>query len=163
MRNKTRLLRSSRGLAALSSTPCMMSTSMPPKEKCLRKGKASKAMAKAEEPDGVQHVMTIGSRATRHPTSQCTRPVKPKAKNVEWEESTWSYDEEDWHDHQWESEEYEASKGKKGKGKGSKPKGKSKGKSAPRSIYSKAFTVFTVERRPIPTQSQTRSTLLHDK
>ena len=33
--------------------------------------------------------------STRHPTSQRTRPVKPKAKNVEWEEPTRSYDEED--------------------------------------------------------------------
>ena len=72
--------------------------------------------------------------STRHPTSQCNRTVKPKAKNVEWEESTWSYDDEEWYDHQWESEEYEASKGKKGRGKGSKPKEKSKDKSAPRLI-----------------------------
>ena len=72
--------------------------------------------------------------STRHSTSQCNRPVKPKAKNVEWEESTWSYEDEECYDQQWESEEYEASKGKKGKGKGSKPKGKSKGKNAPRSI-----------------------------
>ena len=69
--------------------------------------------------------------------SQCTRPVKPRPRILEWEEFTWSYDEEDWHDYQWESEEYEASKGKKGKGKGSKPKGKSKGKNAPRSITSR--------------------------
>ena len=61
-------------------------------------------------------------------------PFKPKAKNAEWDESTWYCEEEECHDVQWESEEYEASKGKKGKGKGSKPKGKSKGKSAPRSI-----------------------------
>ena len=72
--------------------------------------------------------------SARHSTSQCDRPIKPKAKNVEWEESTWSYEDEEWYDQQWESEEYEASKGKKGKGKGSKPKGKSKGKNAPRSI-----------------------------
>ena len=72
--------------------------------------------------------------STKHATSQCSRPVKPKVKNAEWDESTWSYEEDEWHDYQWESEEYEASKGKKGEGKGSKPKGKSKGKSAPRSI-----------------------------
>ena len=72
--------------------------------------------------------------STRHPTSQRTRPVKPKAKNAEWDDSTWSYEDDEWHDQYWESEEYEASKGKKGKGKGSKPKEKSKGKSAPRSI-----------------------------
>ena len=61
------------------------------------------------------------SGSTRHYTSQCARPVKPKAKNVEWNESTW------------ETEEYEESKGKKGKGKRSKSKGKSKRKGAPRS------------------------------
>ena len=72
--------------------------------------------------------------STKHVTSQCSRPVKPKAKNAEWDESTWSCEEDEWHDNQWESEEYEASKGKKGKGKGSKPKGKPKGKNAPRSI-----------------------------
>ena len=69
--------------------------------------------------------------STRHATSQCSRPVKTKAKNVEWEEPTWSYDDEDWYDTQWEWEEYEASKGK---GKGSKPKGRTKGKNTPRSI-----------------------------
>ena len=81
--------------------------------------------------------------STKHSTSQCSRPVKPKVKNVEWDEPTWSYEDDEWHDYQWESEEYEASKGKKGKGKGSKPKGKAKGKSAPRSIT------------PRPTQSST--------
>ena len=72
--------------------------------------------------------------STKHVTSQCSRPVKPKAKNAEWDESTWYCEEDEGHDNLWESEEYEASKGKKGKGKGSKPKGKSKGKNAPRSI-----------------------------
>ena len=72
--------------------------------------------------------------STRHYTSQCTRPVKPRAKNAEWDETTWQQDEVEWQDSQWETEEYEASKGKRGKGKGSKPKGKSKGKNAPRSI-----------------------------
>ena len=72
--------------------------------------------------------------STRHHTSQRTRPVKPKAKNAEWDESNWHGEDDEWHDHQWELEEYEASKGKKSKGKGSKPKGKSKGKDVPRSI-----------------------------
>ena len=72
--------------------------------------------------------------STKHATSQCSRPVKPKAKNAEWDEFTWYCEEEECHDTQWESEEYEASKSKKGNGKGSKPKGKSKGKNAPRSI-----------------------------
>ena len=75
--------------------------------------------------------------STKHATSQCSRPVKPKVKNAEWDEPTWSYEEEEWPDYQWESEEYEASKSKKGKGKGSKAKGKSKGKSAPRLIAPK--------------------------
>ena len=52
--------------------------------------------------------------------------VKPKAKNVEWEEPTWSYEDEEWYDQQWESEEYEASKSKKGKGKGPMMSTKSK-------------------------------------
>ena len=64
--------------------------------------------------------------STHHYASQCTRPVKPKAKNAEWCESTWHYEDDEWHDTQWESEEYEATKGKKGKGKGSKPKGSPK-------------------------------------
>ena len=66
--------------------------------------------------------------STHHYTSQCTRPVKPRAKSTEWDETTWQQDEVEWQDSQWEIEEYEASNGKKGKGKGSKPKGKSKGK-----------------------------------
>ena len=89
--------------------------------------------------------------------------MKPKAKNAEWDDSTWSYEDDESHDHQWESEEYEVSKGKKGKGKGSKPKGKSKGKNAAKIDYSKAITVLILEMRPIPTQDQTRSTLLRDK
>ena len=72
--------------------------------------------------------------STRHYASQCTRLVKPKVKNAEWDESNWYCEDDERHDYQWESEEYEASKGKKGKGKGSKPKGKSRGKNVPRSI-----------------------------
>ena len=54
--------------------------------------------------------------STRHYTSQCTGPVKPKAKSAEWDETTWQQEEEvEWQDSQWETEEYEASKGKKGK------------------------------------------------
>ena len=65
--------------------------------------------------------------------SQCTRPVKPKAKNAKSDETTWQQDEVEWRESTWETDEYEASKGKKGKGKRSKSKGKSKGKGAPRS------------------------------
>ena len=72
--------------------------------------------------------------STRHYTAQCTRPVKPKAKNAEWDETAWHQEEVEWQEHSWETEEYEASKGKKGKGKRSKSKGKSKGKGTPRSI-----------------------------
>ena len=72
--------------------------------------------------------------STRHPTSQCTRPVKPKAKQAEWDETVGDWAETEWQDDQGEIEEYEAQKGKKGKGKGSKPKGKSKGKTTPKSI-----------------------------
>ena len=82
---------------------------------------------------------------------QCTRPVKPKAKNAEWDDTAWQEDVE-WQDYTWETEEYEASKGKKGKGKKSKPKGKLKGKGTPRSIA------------PRPAQSQTpRSDRPHPK
>ena len=73
----------------------------------------------------------------RHYTSQCTRPVKPKAKNAEWDDTTWQCDDVEWNESTWETEDYEASKGKKGKGKRSKSKGKSKGKGAPRSITSR--------------------------
>ena len=55
--------------------------------------------------------------STRHSSSQCTRPVKPKAKNAEWDDSTWHYEDDVWRDAQWEFEEYEAFKGTKGKGK----------------------------------------------
>ena len=44
----------------------MMSTSMRAKRRLLRKEKASKEMAKAENPNGVQHVMSIGSQAVAH-------------------------------------------------------------------------------------------------
>ena len=83
---------------------------------------------------------TCGS--TRHYTSQCTRPVKPKAKNAEWDDTTWQQEEVEWQESTWETEQYEASKGKKGKGKRSKSKGKSKGKGTPRLIT------------PRPSQSQ---------
>ena len=72
--------------------------------------------------------------STRHPTSQCARPVKPKAKEAEWDESVGEWGETEWQDDQCETEEYEAQKGKKGKGKGSKSKDKSKGKTTPKSI-----------------------------
>ena len=50
--------------------------------------------------------------STRHATSQCTRPVKPKAKNAEWDESVETWEEPEWQDDQCEKrgEEYEASK-----------------------------------------------------
>ena len=32
---------------------------------------------------------------TRHYTSQCTRPVKPKAKNANWDDTTWQQEEVD--------------------------------------------------------------------
>ena len=116
-------------------------------------------MAKAHSLNGGPHAMIIGSQAVAHkvitvqsiiqgdsqgdaryadlpdtPLSQCTRPVKPKAKNAEWDESMGAWEESEWHDDQCETEEYEAQKGKKGKGKGSKTKGKSKGKTPPKSI-----------------------------
>ena len=151
VKNKIRLLRLLQVLPvlpALSSTPCVMSTSMPVKEESLAlpakgKGKTDGKNGKSKwrppcddywKPGGCSqghncpkhHPRKQPGRcaicgSTRHATSQCSRPVKPKAKNVEWEERTWSYDDEDWYDNQWEWEEYEASKGKKGKGKGSKP------------------------------------------
>ena len=64
---------------------------------------------------------TCGS--TKHYTSQRERPVKPKAKNVEYEDdSAWSAEAE-WEEQQaLETAEYEASKGKKGKGKRSESK-----------------------------------------
>ena len=62
MRNKTRLLRSLQGLAALSSTLCMMSTSMPAKGKCRPKARANRLMVREPSPDGDQHVMTTGSQ-----------------------------------------------------------------------------------------------------
>ena len=42
-------------------------------------------MAKAENQSGVQ---------------QCARLVKPKAKNAEWDDSTWVHEEDEWHDAQ---------------------------------------------------------------
>ena len=79
--------------------------------------------------------------STRHYTSQCSRPVKPKAKNAEYDEDSNWQAEAEWHESTWENEEYEASKGKKGKGKRSKSKGKSKGKSTPKRLYSKTDSV----------------------
>ena len=74
-------------------------------------------------------------------TSQRTRPVKPKAKNAEYDKASNWQAQAEWYEATWENEEYVASKGKQGKGKKSKSKGKSKGKSTPR-----------------PTQSQTPRT-----
>ena len=55
--------------------------------------------------------------STRHYTSQCTRPVKPKAKNADWDESTWHYDDDEWHDAQWESKSMKRLRERKEKGK----------------------------------------------
>ena len=46
--------------------------------------------------------------STRYATSQCTRPIKPKAKNAEWDESTDAWEELQWQDDQCETEEYES-------------------------------------------------------
>ena len=136
-----------------------MSILVPARGKCLPKEKGSREMAKVHSLNGGPDAMITGSQggcsqghhcpkfhprrqpgrcaicgSTRHPTSQCTRPVKPKAKNAELDESTGVWEESERQDDQFETEEYEAVKGKKGKGKGSKPKGKSKGKTTPKSI-----------------------------
>ena len=84
-----------------------------------------------EEANAVESVLRT---ATRHYTSQCTRPAKPKPKNAEYEEdSTWQAEAE-WQEQARETEEHEASKGKKGRGKRSKSKGKSNG-----NYYSKTY------------------------
>ena len=157
------------------------------KGKVPAKGKRKQGDGKGENQDGVQPVMSTGSQqnarhncskyhprrqpgrcaicgSTRHSTSQCTRPVKPKAKNAEWDNPTWSYEDDEWHDHQWESEEYEASKGKKGKGKGSKPKGKFKGKIAPRSITPRPSrsSVSKGDRSQNKTKTEARSCMTND-
>ena len=119
-----------------------------------------------EEQDKIAQIVTGSSSTVKHSmydeyinASKGKVPTKGKGK----QESGWSYEDDEWHDHQWESEVYEASKGKKGKGKGSKCKGKSKGKNAPRSITPRPTQSSPFERRLVPTQIQTRSTLLHDK
>ena len=133
--------------------------STPARARPSRKEKAQVEKGRMVSRIGDNHAMTIGDQmavnlditatkyhptrqpgrcaicgSTRHYTSHCTRPVKPKAKNAEYEEdSTWQAEAE-WQDQAWETEEYEALKGKKGKSKQSKLKGKSKGKSTPTSI-----------------------------
>ena len=48
-----------------------------------------------------QHLCGSGGKSrAKHSTSQWSRPVKPKAKNVEWDEPMWSYEEEEWYDYQ---------------------------------------------------------------
>ena len=49
-----------------AGTPCMMSTSMPVRERCLPKGKASSEMVKVNSRSGDQHAMIIGSQAVAH-------------------------------------------------------------------------------------------------
>ena len=85
---------------------------------------------------------------TKHYTSQCQNPAKPKTNSVEYE------DEQQWGaqagacDDQWQKygmpEGCEASKCKKGKSKRSKSNGKSKGKGTPRPIIP----------RPAPNQNR---------
>ena len=41
--------------------------------------------------------------ATHHYTSQRTRPLKPKAKNAEWDETTWQQEEVEWQESTWET------------------------------------------------------------
>ena len=77
--------------------------------------------------------------STRHSTSQCNRPVKPKAKNVEWEESTSGPPgpmrmRSAMNNSNGSRRSMRHLRERKGKGKGSRPKGKSKGKNPPRSI-----------------------------
>ena len=157
--------------------------------RCLPKEKASRKVVKAHNLNGDPPVMIIGNQvaapqghqcpkyhprrqpgegcaicgSTRHPTSQCTRPVKSKAKHAEYDESVGEWGEPDWQEDQCENEEYEVQKVKKGKGKGSKPKGKSKGKTTPRSIAPRSTQSSPTKNEPSPPQAQTRSTFMHDK
>ena len=50
----------------LSSTPCMMSRSVPARGRCLPKGKANSEMAKVHNLNGDHHAMIIGSQAVAH-------------------------------------------------------------------------------------------------
>ena len=60
----------------------------------------------------MQHRLNLCTEA-----KQNVHPLKPKAKNAEYEEDSTLQAEAAWQDQAWENEEYEASKGKKGKGK----------------------------------------------
>ena len=97
--------------------------------------------------------------STRHYTSQCTRLVKPKAKNAEYEEdSTWQAEAE-WQDQTWETEEYEASRGKKGKGKRSKSNEKSQGEAStkpPNNFVILIVYELSARESAIPAQSARR-------
>ena len=180
------LLRLSLVPAALSSTPCMMSTSMPAKERSRPREKGSKEMVKVASPIGVLHAKTIGNQAVAHKDiivqsiiqgdsqadvlfvallarldAHVLSSLKPR--NAEWDETTWQQEEVEWQESQWETEEYEASKGKKGKGKGSKSKREVQGQECTTVCYTSTGTISIFERRQIPTQSQTRSTLMYDK
>ena len=148
--------RKSRRLSPVRNTPRrnpprMMHTSMRAKarsrkvEAKVEKGKSSKqncrqACSNNWRPDGSSlghHCPKYHPRrqpvcgSTRHYTSQCQRPVKPKAKNAEYEDdSTWHTDSE-WPNQTWETEEYETSKGKKRKGMGGLgQKGSQKGRAS---------------------------------
>ena len=152
---------------------------MPAKGKCLRRGKASKVMGKAEKPSGDHHVMTIGSQVVAHKDI-----IVPSTIQEDSQADVQSADRlvilplsvlvQS-------SPRPRMSSGKSPPGLTKKKIGmtingsqrsmkrprerKEKGKD--RSLkgsqecaeidYSKAITVFTVERRPIPTQIQTRS------
>ena len=118
------------------------------KGKVLAKGKGKqKTIGSQEGALRVTIVLTFIQGSSRADVQSADRLVilphsvlvqlSPKPRMLNGEESTWSYEDEEWYSPPWESAEYEASKGKKGKGKGSKPKGKSKGKNAPRSITPK--------------------------
>ena len=124
---------------------------MPVKGKYLRKVKAASLngvhlvviIGSQEGALRVTIVLTIIQGSSRAEVQSAERLViLPHSVLVQsspkpWEESTWSYEDEEWYSPQLESDEYEASKGKKGKGQGSKPKGKSKAKNAPRSTTPK--------------------------
>ena len=144
--------------------------SMPTKARPNRRVKAKEEKERTASRIGDKHAMTFGDQMDVNMvtivrsitpddnqddvqfvdlldiTSQCTRPVKPKAKNAEHDEDSNWQAEAEWQESTWENEACEASKGKKGKGKRSKSKEKSNGNSISRPIT------------PRPTQSQTPRT-----
>ena len=154
----------------------------------LPREKVSREVAKEHSLNGGPHAMIIGSQAVAHkviivqsitrgdsqedvrsavlpdtPTSQCTRPVKPKAKNAEWDESMGDGESLSGKMINARMKSMRPRKARKVKGKAPNLRASLRGRLHRSLLLPKPTQSSSTKNERSLTQTQTRSTFLHDK